>query len=113
MFFRRPRQHDLYERRIADLKESHEREVTQLMRLVEALAEQIEYLRMQVGRAHVGRVSPSGTPLSTPSPHMKAGAQWVSEDEEDIEALREFGHLSDQEVARLRDELGLPDLTTA
>lgn len=100
----------VYEERVLDLKAAHEQEVKQLMRLVDALAEQIEYLRAQAGRPHMGRVTPSGERVESP---MENWTPWVSEEEEDIEALREFGHLSEQEVENLRRELGLDSLTVS
>ena len=109
MFFNRRSRDEMHEARIADLKEAHEREVKQLMRLVDALAEQIEYLRAQLGRPFIGAAHPGLNPTQQPlAVHDMDGSSTslhVSEEEEDLMALHEMGHVDDWELAALRNAL--------
>lgn len=116
MLFRRRRDdHDalilaitLSDARIADLKEAHEREVKQLMRLVDMLAEQVEYLRAQMGRPNFARmqgVNPSEQPPRLDD--MPSSLAHVSEDEEELRALHEAGHFSDTELEEALAAAGL------
>lgn len=114
MFVRRSKIDALHEARIEDLKEAHARELQHLVRTLDVLAEQIDYLRALVGMPHMPKVraiNPSALPP------MEAGwAPWVTEDEEDLLALRDAGMLSPDEADHLaeqiRTEMGLDNLTT-
>lgn len=115
MLFRRNDR--FWEARIGDLKEAHAQEVRALNKVIEALAEQIEYLRATFGRPHLP--SAKGTPgLSWPPPELldlvsddEGGndlpRQYLNEDEEDLIALRENGLISDEELAAVQATLRL------
>ena len=101
----------LWEARVADLKDAHEREVKQLMRLVDALAEQIEYLRAQMGRPNMARelgLNPSKQPVV-----MEGSMPYLSEEEEDLLALKEYGHLDERALEEALAQAGLrnPEVT--
>jgi hypothetical protein len=80
--FRRVRKSDLHEARINDLKAAH-------MRLVVSLTDQIEFLRSQL--------KPSTGPPMPPWPDSPMKA--ISEEEEQLQALREFGHDLDPDLS--------------
>jgi len=112
MFFRRRSRDELHEARIADLKEAHENRVRELMRLVDALAEQVEYLRAQLGKPFISASHPGLNPAQQPLViHDLDGASatplHVSEEEEDLLALHETGHIDDWELEALKGHLGL------
>ncbi len=106
---------DVYEARIADLKEQFAEERRALNKVIEALAEQIEYLRVTLGRPAITRTAP--TPgLSWQGPDGWAQVQEVNEDElprhlseeeEDLLSLREANLISDEELAAARVRLGI------
>lgn len=109
MFFTR-RQAELYEARIADMKEANEARVRDLMRLVDALAEQIEYLRAQLGRPFIAQTPPGLNPTKQlevvpMADGASSGPLHVSEEEEDLLALHEMGHLDDWELSALKGQL--------
>lgn len=91
----------LYEDRIADLKAEH-------ARMVKLMADEIEYLRSQlVGprlahqyRSDGGTVEHEFMPART-SPHF------VTEEQEEIQALRDNGHLDPAEYARAMKSIGI------
>lgn len=97
---------DLYEARIADLKEAHETQRREMLRTIEALAEQIDYLRAVFGRAQPMSGSltreaavPFELPVEDDMPlHM-------SEEEEDLLALNEHELISDEQLARMQQQL--------
>lgn len=115
MFFNRRSRDELHEARIADLKEAHEARVRELMRLVDALAEQVEYLRAQLGRPFIAQNHPGLNPAQQPLVvHDMDGAApklHVSEEEEDLLALHEMGHVDDWELEALKGQLGLTNVS--
>lgn len=91
----------LHEARIADLKEAHAAEVRALNKVIEALAEQIEYLRVTLGRPYVAQQSP--TPgLAWPSfglddlPAEVIPSLHMSEEEEDLIAMEDAGLITSE-----------------
>jgi hypothetical protein len=111
MFFNRRSRDELHEARIADLKEAHEARVRELMRLVDALAEQVEYLRAQLGRPFAAKhpgLNPTNQPLVV---HEMADVPLhVSEEEEDARALHETGPLDYWELEALKAQF--PGITS-
>lgn len=98
----------------ADLKEAHEREVAALKLLVEMLAEQVDYLRAIIAQRPY--VNPRAAQPANPSqlqPAVPGEPAYLTEEEEEILALREFDHLDDADVERLRATLGLPNLSVS
>jgi hypothetical protein len=121
MFFHRRRSReqqlaDLYEARIADLKEAYEARHAESLRVVKALAEQVEFLRAK----HYGpaaAVSPSFVPATVkakPEPDFMPGMAhspfFLNEDEEDLHALKDGGFIDavehQQAIAQLRAATG-------
>lgn len=98
------------EARIADLKEAHEANRKDLMKLVDAMAEQVEYLRLQMGRPNTQRMVPLN-PAQQP-PHI-GGSAHLSEEEEDLQALFDGGHIDMAELQALKEQLDLPNLAIA
>jgi hypothetical protein len=93
----------LHAERIADLKEAHAAERAALMKVIDALAEQIEYLRATFGRPLLTGAKPTpglawqGTDLDVELPGEDRRMH-MSEEEEDLLALRESGLLTDNEL---------------
>lgn len=116
MFFNRRSRDELFEARIADLKEAHENRVRELMRLVDALAEQVEYLRAQLGRPFIAQQHPGLNPAQQP-PVVRHSDDvppllHVPEEEEDLRALHEMGYLDDAQLAKaLSEQLGGTPIT--
>lgn len=97
----------------ADLKEAHEKHVESLMKLVEMLADQVDYLRAVIAqRPYVNPATVQALNPSSLEPVVPGGPSYLTEEEEDILALREFDHISDADVEHLREQLGLERLTT-
>lgn len=106
---------DVYEARIADLKEQFAEERRALNKVIEALAEQIEYLRVTLGKPAITRAEP------TPGLSWQGPEGWdellkinedelprhLSEEEEDLLSLREANLISDEELAAARVRLGV------
>lgn len=94
----------LHAARIADLKEAHAGEVRALNKVIEALAEQVEFLRIQLHLAPPVRVGPApdlaGSPKAMPDAPL-----FLSEEEEEALALHEMGQLSDSDLARVQEAL--------
>jgi hypothetical protein len=92
----------LYDARVADLKEAHEREVAALKISLAQLVEQIEYLRM-TGHAPIRIDSPSTVahkpPMSTP--------QYMTEEEEDIRHMADEGLMDPEQLKSALAELGI------
>ena len=107
MFFNRKSRDELFEARIEDLKEAHEARVTELMRLVDALAEQVEYLRAQIGRPFIQAQHRGINPADQimVEPEDLDVPKHVSEEEEDLLALHELGHVDDWELEALKQQL--------
>lgn len=90
-----------------DLKEAHDRHVRDLYKLVDVLAEQVDYLRAQLNG--VGYIKP-GTPAANPThqPVAEPGQpMFLSEEEEELMALRLHDHISEYDLENLRAELDL------
>jgi hypothetical protein len=103
--------HELHEQtdaRIADLKDARDREVKQLNRLVEAMAEQVEYLRVQLERTpKLGQPIKTGPheydTLELPEFDPTSGPlPYIGDEEEDIRFLHEVGAL---DTVQLQTEL--------
>lgn len=96
----------------ADLKEAHEREVAALKLLVEMLAEQVDYLRATIAQRPY--VNPRAAQPVNPSqlqPAVPGEPAYLTEEEEEILALRELDHITDSDVEHLREQLGLERLS--
>lgn len=95
-FFTRPSRDDLYEKALAEKQ-----------RLIEALAEQVEYLRIQLGRPSWS--SPLGAPAyptTMPVPDeadevttMLSTAMFTREEEQDLQHLLESGQIDPADAA--------------
>jgi len=107
----------LYEARIADLKEAHAAEVRALDKVIDSLAEQIEYLRATFGKPHITPSTPTTPGLAwqgegltdlgfDPEELQELASRHLSEEEEDLLALRENGLLSSEEYRVARERLG-------
>jgi hypothetical protein len=93
-----------------DLKEAHEQHVKALMKLVEMLAEQVDYLRAKLdGHPHIPASAPSANPSGLPAP-QPGRPLFLSEEEEDLMALRINEYIDDQDLAELQSQLNLPSL---
>lgn len=92
----------LYEARITDLKAEH-------ARMVKLMADEIEYLRAQViGINQAQRIGRTGEgaadqwlPPANQSPH------YTREEQEEIQALYEGGHIEPTEYARAMKAIGI------
>lgn len=91
--------------RIADLKEAHELRVKELMRTIDVLAEQVEWLRMQQGRPN-----PASMPTYNPTelPDLVPGAPThMSEVEEDLQFQVDEGRMSQTDMEQTLARIGL------
>lgn len=97
----------MFSRHRDDLKEAQAQTIKALQDSIIILADQVEYLRAQVdGRPHVY----SGTPSVNPSaqPAVEDGfPKYLSEEEEELLALRLNDHINDLELEQLRADLRL------
>jgi hypothetical protein len=78
------------------LREAHASEVKQLLRLVDALAEQVEYLRGQLGAPNLLKrpaVNPSALPDIEPGFRPS-----LSEEEEDLRHMAAEGLMNEREL---------------
>jgi len=100
---RRKTRDELHAAHVADLKESH-------ARLVEALADQIDYLRVLLGRPNLLRMTPANPSEQPAYDPLGFEAPYLGEEEEDLLALHQFGRVDDHTLARLQGDLGLPSL---
>ena len=93
-----------------DLIEAHVREVTALKLLVDSLAEQIDYLRILMGQPNLSRTK-SALPFEEQSPAMDPLVEglkaYLSEEEEDLLALRDNGHINEMELEEQLARAGL------
>jgi len=74
-------------------------------RQIQILAEQIEWLRGQIGT----RVITSATEVLNPSeqpPMVSTFSPWVGEEEEDLRALAKAGHITDADLAQALEHIG-------
>lgn len=94
-----------YEARIADLKEAHAEERRALNKVIDALAEQVEYLRAVQGTAFISASKPATTGLATTLPTEPGRTMHMSEEEEDLLAMRDNDLISDTELEQLRQQL--------
>ncbi len=91
-FLNRPSRDDLYEKALAEKQ-----------RLIEALAEQVEYLRAQLGRPSWS--SPLGAPAfptelhAVPAVPMASTAMFTREEEQDLQHLLETGQIDAADAA--------------
>lgn len=101
-----------YEARVADLKEAYAEERRALNKVIDALAEQVEYLRATFGRPHIaGLPSTPGLAwqgLVEPEDDVEGHKLFLSEEEEDLLALRESGLLTKNELEASLAKLQLP-----
>jgi type I site-specific restriction endonuclease len=92
-----------------DLKEAHAKHVEALEKLAIVLSDQVDWLRWQLSqKAHV---SPPLFPKEEEEQtHAKeqAARKWLSEEEEDILALRMNDYLTDADLQELEADLGIP-----
>lgn len=98
----RPQLSELYEARIADLKEAHQAQIDEMHKAIAMLVEQIEYLRMTGGvtplRASTAPVA--HRPPMSPPPYM-------SEEEEDLRSMAENELLDEQQLRAALADLGV------
>lgn len=80
------------------------------MKLVEMLAEQVDYLRAKLdGHPHIPATRPALNPSEQPP--MQAGHPlFLSDEEEDMLALRLNDYITDPDLEELRAQLNLPSL---
>lgn len=102
-----------YEARIADLKDQHELRVKETMRTIKALAEEVEFLRAQHFGTRTAQAPAREMPVMPEPDFMPAfrdNPHYLSEEEEDLAALRAGGHLDPMEhaaaLAQLRAMVG-------
>lgn len=101
---------DAYEARVADLKEAYAEERRALNKVIDALAEQVEYLRATFGRPHLaGRPSTPGLSWQgAVESEVEGHKLFMSEEEEDLLALHESGLLAKHELEASLAKLQLP-----
>lgn len=102
--FRRPQNTDtLWQARVDDLKEAHEREIKALRLMIDALAEQIDYLRVQLNQSPRAR---EAIPGLAESPMVEDGLPlFLTEEEEEAIALRQAGLISEADLERIQQGL--------
>lgn len=113
MFFNRPNRDELYTRHIAELKEAYEKRHAESIRVIKALADEVEFLRAKHYGPGTQPVTHSVSPVKArPEPDVGTfGHQFfLNEDEEDILALKDGGFIdaveADQALAQLRAATG-------
>jgi hypothetical protein len=90
-----------------DLLEAHDREVAALKLVIEALSEQIDYLRILMGQPNLSRTR-STLPVEEQLPEFVEGLKaYVSEEEQDLIALRDAGHINELELEQQLAAAGL------
>jgi hypothetical protein len=90
-----------------DLLEARDREVAALKLVIEALSEQIDYLRVVMGQPNLSRQR-TALPPEEQSPELVEGLKaYLSEEEEDLLALRDAGHINEIELERELAAAGL------
>jgi hypothetical protein len=114
MFVRSKKLAEVYEQRIADLKEASEQRHAESLRVIKALADEVEYLRAQhFGRDTRGGVTPANVQVLPEREFMvdpNRSEHYISEEEEDLKALRNGGFIDaseyDQALQQLRAATG-------
>lgn len=96
-----------YEARIAELKDSHAREVSAEKRVIKALAEEVEYLRSQLFGRGVQSTPQPAVVKARPEPDFMPmqNPHYLPEEVEDVMALRDGGHIDDLEYRHIREQL--------
>lgn len=99
----------------ADLKEAHEQTIKAMRDTILVQADMIDYLRSKVdGYAYVPTRTAALNPTQQPEADSEPGSRkWLSEEEEELLALNVNGHLSDLDLARIQESLGMPGITRA
>ncbi len=105
----------MFNRHRQDLKEAHEAVVKAMRDTILVQADMIDYLRSKAdGHAYVPMrtpaLNPSNQPVADPDPGSR---KWLSEEEEELLALQLNGHISELELARLQEGLGMPGIHLA
>lgn len=92
----------LYEQRIEDLKAEH-------LRMVKLMADEIEYLRAQViGINQAQRIGRSGeVAADTWLPPANTSPHYTREEQEEIQALHDGGHIDAVEYAKAMKAIGI------
>lgn len=91
----------------ADLIEAQEKTLKAQKMVIDVLAEQVEWLRYQLsGMPHVGSTTAGLNPTDQPVAEV-AGRKYLSEEEEDLLALRLNEHITDEDLRALSSELGI------
>lgn len=91
-----------------DLKESHAETIRQMERMIVLLSDEVDYLRHLLDQKAYIRPS---TPAANPSglvPAEPGQKLWLSEEEEDILALRLNDYLDDSDLRDLESLTGAP-----
>ena len=97
----------------ADLKEAHAAEVKAMRDTILVQADMIDYFRAKLdGHAYVPSRTPALNPTNQP-PAEPGERKWLSEEEEELLALSLNGHISDIELAKLQEGLGMPGIRLA
>lgn len=97
----------LWEARVQDLKDAHEREVKHLKMMADVLAEQIEYLRAQAAGQPFIPTRVQGTNPAELEPVAPGGLAYMGEEEEDLRALAAYDHITPQALEQALDAMGL------
>lgn len=92
----------LYEQRIEDLKVEH-------ARMVKLMADEIEYLRSQIVGPRQAAQFRSDGPSDTWDfmPSARTNPHFTSEEQEEIQALRDGGHIDEIEYRKAMEALGV------
>lgn len=97
----------MFGRHRRDLLEARDREVAALKLVIEALSEQIDYLRVLMGQPNLSRAK-SVLPVTEQSPELVEGLKaYLSDEEEDLIALRDAGHIGELELEQQLAAAGL------
>jgi hypothetical protein len=97
----------MFGRHRRDLLEARDREVAALKLVIEALSEQIDYLRVLMGQPNLSRAK-SVIPAELQSPELVEGLKaYLSEEEEDLMALHANGHIDELEMEQALAQAGL------
>jgi hypothetical protein len=98
----------------SDLKEAHANEVKAMRDTILVQADMIDYLRSKVeGHAYVPQRNLVGMDPPPPQPLQPGERKWLSEEEEEILALKLNGHISELELTQLQETLGIPGIKLA